>query len=154
MSNFRSITIAIAIVAFAFNAPAQEKKIKRSDLPAEVERAVGSLSEGATFRGFSTEKEKGQVHYEAELLVNGHNKDVLMDSKGAVLEVEEQVAIDSLPPTVKSGLQAKAGKGKLLEVESITKHDKLVAYEAQVKTGERTREVQVDPEGKPLDHEE
>jgi hypothetical protein len=42
----------------------------------------------------------------------------------------------------------------LIKVESITKHDKLVAYEAQVVTGGNKSEVQVDADGKPLDHEE
>jgi hypothetical protein len=70
------------------------------------------------------------------------------------VEIEEQVAINSLPAPVKEGLQAKAGKGKLLKVESVTKHDKLVAYEAQVMSEGKKSEVQVGPDGKPLNHEE
>jgi hypothetical protein len=60
----------------------------------------------------------------------------------------------SLPAAVKDGLQTKAGKGKLVKVESLTKHDKLVAYEAQVNTNGKKSEVQVGPDGKALDHEE
>ena len=41
-----------------------------------------------------------------------------------------------------------------MKVESITKHDKVVAYEAQVITNGKRSEVQVGPDGKPLDHEE
>ena len=77
-----------------------------------------------------------------------------MDASGAVVEVEEQVEIGSLPTAVNEGLQAKAGAGKLLKVESITKHGKLVAYEAQIMTGAKRSEVQVGADGKPLDHEE
>ena len=51
-------------------------------------------------------------------------------------------------------LQAKADKGKITKVESITKKDKLVAYEAQVVTDGKKSEVQVGVDGKPLDHEE
>ena len=135
-------------------AAAQEKKIKRSDLPPAVEKTVAAQSAGATVRGFSTEKEKGQIFYEAQLTVNGHSKDVLIAADGAVVEVEEQVALDSLSAEVKAGLQAKAGKGKILKVESLTKKDKLVAYEAQVETNGKKSEIQVGPDGKPLDHEE
>jgi hypothetical protein len=39
-------------------------------------------------------------------------------------------------------------------VDTIKKHDKLVAYEAQVTTNGKKSEVQVGPDGKPLDHEE
>ena len=148
----------VALVAggllLAGAASAQEKKIKRSDLPPAVEKTVAAQSAGATIRGFSTEKEKGQTLYEVAMTVNGHSKDVSMATDGSIVEIEEQVAVDSLSPGVQAGLQAKAGKGKILKVESLTKKDKLVAYEAQVDTNGKKSEVQVGPDGKPLDHEE
>jgi uncharacterized membrane protein YkoI len=149
--------IALAFAAttlFTLPATSQEKTIKRSDLPPAVEKTVASQTQGATIRGFSTEQENGQTFYEAELTVKGHKKDVLMDANGSVVEVEEQVEMDSLPTAVKNGLQAKAGGGKVIKVESITKHNKLVAYEAKVMTDGKKSEVQVGPDGKPLDHEE
>jgi hypothetical protein len=148
-----SIVSAVAVLT-ATSAVAQEKKIKRSDLPPAVEKTVAAQSAGATVKGFSKENEKGQTYYEAEMVVNGHSKDILIDTNGAIVEVEEEVAMNALPPDVKVGLQAKAGEGKLIKVESITKKDKLVAYEAQVTKDGKKSEVQVGPDGKPLDHEE
>jgi uncharacterized membrane protein YkoI len=146
--------IAGFIAAGICSAQEQEKKIKRSDLPPAVEKTVVAESAGATIKGFNEEKEKGQTFYEAEMTVNGHSKDVLIDANGTVVEVEEEVAFESLSPEVKAGLQAKAGKGKISKVESLTKKGKLVAYEAKVNTGGKKSEVQVAPDGKPLDHEE
>jgi uncharacterized membrane protein YkoI len=148
------IVLAACGLLLAGAVSAQEKKIKRSDLPPAVEKTVAAQSEGATIKGFSTEKEKGQTLYEVEMTVNGHSKDITMGADGSVVEIEEQVALDSLSPEVKAGLQAKAGKGKILKVESLTKKDKLVAYEAQVQSNGKKSEVQVGPDGKPLDHEE
>jgi uncharacterized membrane protein YkoI len=145
------IVIALSLSTTLF---AQEKKIPRTDLPPAVEKTVAAHSQGATIKGFSTEKENGQTYYEAEMAVSGHTKDFLIDPAGTVVEVEEQVALDSVPSAVKDGLQAKAGKGKILKVESLTKHDKLVAYEAKVQTDGKKSEIQVGPDGKPLDHEE
>jgi hypothetical protein len=144
-------TLLLPVLALAQD---QEKKIKRSDLPAAVEKAVVEQSQRATIRGFSQEKENGQTFYEAELTVNGHSKDVLMDMGGAVVEVEEQVPTESLSPAVRAGLEAKAGNGRLVKVETLTKKGKLVAYEAQVLTKGKKSEVQVGPDGKALDHEE
>lgn len=132
---------------------AQERKINRSELPPQVEQTVKEVSKGATIRGFAQEIENGQPTYEVQMMVSGHSKDVQMSSNGAVMEVEEQVALNSLSPEVTQGLQRLAGNGKITKVESITKKDKLVAYEAQVKNGKKS-EVQVGPDGKPLDHEE
>jgi hypothetical protein len=150
----KSLIAALAALAVAAVLSAQEKKIKRSDLPPLVEQTVAAQSSGATIRGFSQERESGQTYYEAEMMVDGHSKDVLIDAKGAVVEVEEEVAIDALPAAVKAGLIVKAGVGKILKVESIKKHDKLVAYEAKVNSNGKRSEVQVGPDGKPLDHEE
>jgi hypothetical protein len=153
--HFFAITV-IAVTLYTVPAPAQEheKKINRSDLPPAVEKTVVANTPGATIRGFNQEKENGQTYYEAELTVNGRSKDILMDATGAIVEVEEQVDFASLPAAVQSGLQAKAGTGKLGKVESITKHDELVAYEAKVTANGKRSEIQVGPNGKPLDHEE
>jgi len=70
------------------------------------------------------------------------------------IEIEEEVAIASLPPAVNEGLTKAAGKGTIEKVESLTKKGKIVAYEAVVKTGTKKSEVQVGPDGKKLDHEE
>ena len=153
MKNYL-VAFAAGTLLLAGNASAQEKKIKRSDLPPAVEKTVAAQSAGATIRGFSTEIEKGQTLFEVEMTVSGHCKDVSMTADGSIVEVEEQVVLDSLSPEVKAGLQAKAGKGKITKVESLTKKDKLVAYEAQVVTNGKRSEVQVGPDGKPLDHEE
>ena len=102
----------------------------------------------------SKEEENGQILYEAELTVNGHSKDISMDSAGNVVEVEEEMAFDALPTAVKDGLRKKAGKGKVTKVESLTKRGKLVAYEAKVMTEGNKSEVQVGPGGEALDHEE
>jgi len=153
MKNYL-VAFAAGTLLLAGSAYGQEKKIKRSELPPAVEKTVAAQSAGATIHGFSTEKENGQTLYEVEMTVNGHSKDVSMTADGSVVEVEEQVALDSLSPEVKAGLQAKAGSGKIMKVEALTKKDKLVAYEAQVQTNGKKSEVQVGPDGKPLDHEE
>lgn len=157
MSILRVITLTVTasiLVSTLVMGQDHERKIKRSDLPAAVQKAVVEQSEGATVRGFSQEEESGKTFYEAELMVKGHSKDVLMDEDGAVVEMEEQVPIESLSPAVRDGLQAKAGNGKLVKVESLTKKGKLVAYEAKVLTSGKKSEVQVGPDGKPLAHEE
>jgi hypothetical protein len=133
---------------------AQEKKIKREDLPTTVQKTVGEQSKGGTIRGFSTEIDKGETIYEAELSVNGHKKDISMDEQGNIVEVEEEVSINSLPPAVKDGLTRAAGSGTIGKVESLTKAGKLVAYEAVVKTGTKSSEIQVGPEGRKLAHPE
>ena len=62
--------------------------------------------------------------------------------------------MESLPPAVRTGLQAKAVDGKIVKVETLTKKGQLVAYEAKVMSNGKKSEIQVGPDGKPLEHEE
>src|ERR1700730_9126747 len=134
--------------------PAQEKKLKREELPPAVEKTVAEQSKGAAIRGFSTGLEYGKMLYEVELVVSGHGKDISMDEQGNIVEVEEEVSIESLPGGVKEGLTKAAGSGIVGKVESLTKRGKLVAYQAVVKTGAKRSEIQVGPDGKKLAHPE
>ena len=131
-------------------APAQERKINRSQLPPAVEKTVAKESEGATVKGFATEIEHGKKYYEASLLVNGLTKDILIDRQGNIVEVEEQVTMDSLPGAVQDALKKAAGTGTIAVIESLTKNGQLVAYEAQVKHGKKRSEIQVGPNGEKL----
>jgi len=147
-------TAIVASLIIAGLGAAQEKKVKRSDLPPAVEKTVEEVSKGATIKGFSKETENGKTTYEVEMAVNGHSKDVEIDPSGVIVEVEEEVAMDSLSAAVKAGLDAKAARGKILKVESLTKNGKIVAYEAKVETAGKKSEIQVGPDGSALDHEE
>jgi hypothetical protein len=46
------------------------------------------------------------------MIVNRHTKDVEVEPSGAIVETEEEVAMDSLPTEVKAGLTAKAAGGR------------------------------------------
>ena len=144
----------VTLCAASTPAAAQEKRLKRSDLPAAVQKAADEQTKGATVRGYSSETENGQLEYEVAMTVNGRSRDVSFAADGSVLEIEQEVLVDSLPAAVHSALVQKAGAGRITKVESLTKHGTLVAYEAQVRTGTKRSEVQVGPDGQPLAHEE
>jgi hypothetical protein len=154
--QIRRAGVAIVVLALwcAVSALGQEKKLKKSDLPAAVQKTADEQSKGATVRGYSTEIEDGKPEYEVQLTVNGHSKDITMDPQGNVMEIEEEVDMKSLPAEVREGLQKQAGKATVGKVESLTKHRNLVAYEAQVRDGKKRSEIQVGPDGKPLAHKE
>jgi hypothetical protein len=145
---------AMFVFAAGTSAQEKEKKLRKSDLPGAVRRTAERQSQGAAVKGYSTEIEEGKRIYEVEMMVNGHAKDVSIDQDRTVLGIEEQVAPDSLPAPVREALARKAGSGKILKVESLSKRGVLVAYEAQVRTGDKRSEIQVGPDGKELAHRE
>ena len=149
------IAIALSLAAFMLSAGTNlaqetERPARMKDLPQAVQAAVREQSRGAVVRGLSIETENGQTFYEASLKVKGRIRDVLFDASGAVVEIEEQVTLASLPPAARAEIVKQAGKGRILTVESITKNNAIVAYEAHVKTAGKISEIKVDPDGKLL----
>jgi uncharacterized membrane protein YkoI len=154
MPRIKSATAFLFSLGLLFSANTfaqnSEKSVKMKNLPVAVQKTVQEQSKGATIRGLSKEIDAGKTIYEVELKVNGHNKDLLIDPTGAVVEIEEEVTLASLPPAVKAEIEKQAGSGKIVMVESITKNDAIVAYEAHVKTGKKRSEVKVSPDGQPI----
>jgi len=142
------MAVSLTLVASA------EKKVERSALPPAVEKTVQAESLGATVKGISTETEDGVFQYEVEMMVSGHSRDIAIAKDGTLLEVEEEVAMNTLPTTVQSALTAKTAGAKITKVESLTKKGKLVAYEAATLKGTKKGEIQVGPNGEKLSHEQ
>src|SRR6266850_1727093 len=128
-------------------AQSAEKKVKMSDLPAAVQQAIAQQSKGATVKGLATEVEDGKTLYEAELMVNGHSKDVTFDAQGNVVDLEEQTSLDKIPAEARAAIQKAAGNGEVLLVETVTEKG-VTNYEAQIKKGGKKSEVVVDAAGK------
>lgn len=131
---------------------AQERTITRAALPAAVEKTLQSNLAGSTLKALATEREGGRRVYEAETLLNGHTRDLQFTADGTLIEIEEEVALVSLSPSVQQALKQKAGAARITKVESLTKKDQLVAYEASTRNGNRRGEVQVGPNGESLKH--
>jgi len=155
IKGWKTLLYTIAFSALlATDANAAETRISRDRLPEIVRKTADEQSQGSTVRGYNKETENGQIEYEVEMTVSGQSKDVSIAPDGRVLEVEEEVALDTLSPQVRKGLEAKAAAAKIKKVESLTKNGKIVAYEAQLAKLGKHSEIQVGPEGNPLDHEE
>ena len=116
------------------------------DLPAAVQNAVKKQTGGAQFRGFAQEVEKGKTFYEAETIVNGKSRDILFDGNGALVEVEEETTLDSIPAAAKGALEKAAAGGKITKVETVTAGSK-VKYEAAITKGRKKSEFAVGADG-------
>src|SRR5579872_7560012 len=89
-----SLTV-IGLTSFALFAG--ETKVNMKDLPPAVQKTVQEETRNAKLKGLSKEVEHGQTFYEAETMVNGRSRDILIDSTGKVVEVEEQADLAAVP---------------------------------------------------------
>ena len=139
------LTLALTVFAPAAFA---EKPVQRKDLPAPVEKTVAKETEDATLKSLSTEpcegKDKGKTCYEVETIKGGMSRDLIVDSTGRVVEVEEGVAMADVPEPVKAAA-ARLG-GKILTAERVTM-DAAVSYELVVEKAGKKSEHAFLPDG-------
>jgi len=140
--------LAVALLAAAMPSPAAAQKAAGIDLskyPAAVRATIEAETKNATLKGVSRETEKGRTQYEVETMVNGKSRDLLVDPSGKVIEIEEEIALDSAPAAVQDALKT---RGKVLKLERVERGG-AASYEASVqgKNGKKS-EVALDAQGK------
>lgn len=128
-----------------------EVKVAMKDLPKEVQATVQKETKGATVVGLSMETEGGKTTYEAETKVNGKGRDISIDAKGNVIEVEEEIDLASLPAAVQVEVKNTIGKAKLLKLESVFNGAKVqTGFEASVDNAGKHSEIEMGLDGKVL----
>jgi uncharacterized membrane protein YkoI len=140
------VTSFVTGVLIAGSMAAAETKVKMQELPPAVQKSVQEQTKGAKLVGLSKETEKGKTVYEVETTNGGRTRDLTLDETGAVVEVEQEVTLDSLPAPAKAAIEKKAAGGTIKKVESLTKGG-TVTYEAAIVKGGKTSEIQVAADG-------
>ena len=126
-SMFRKLTIVLAI---AMAAVAAGKKLTLKDLPAPAQKTVNDNLKGAEIKNIGKETEDGVAQYEIETMLNGKHRDFNVDTKGNLIEVEEETTMEAIPPAARTTILKKVGDGKLRSVETVSKPGKDLTYEA------------------------
>jgi uncharacterized membrane protein YkoI len=124
-----------------------ETKVKMSDLPAAVQATVQEQTRNATLVGLSKEVEKGKTEYEIETKANGKSRDLMIDTAGHILSIEEEVDIAIIPAAARQAILKQASDGAVTKVELVTVGT-AVSYEAAIKskTGKKS-EFSVNADG-------
>jgi hypothetical protein len=123
------------------------KSLAVKDLPAAVQKTVQEQAQGAEIKNISKETENGVTQYEVETVLNGKHRDFNVDTKGALVEVEEETSIDAIPAPAKAAILKKVGDGKLGMVETMTKGAATMYEAAYTTKAGKKLEVLVKPDG-------
>lgn len=106
-----------------------DKQYALKDLPPAVQKTVQAELKGGEIKSIGKETEHGVTQYEVETMLNGKHRDFEVDTKGTLLVVEEETAIDAIPAAAKAAILKKVADGKLGLVELFLKNGETM-YEA------------------------
>jgi uncharacterized membrane protein YkoI len=140
--------VLFAVTICAVVVLAADKPIKFDDMPAVVQKAMLKEAKGAKIKNTLLEFEDGKTFYEAETVLNGRTRDFLVDEKGNVTEVEDEIEMENVPAPVKAVVEkAAGGGGKITKLEEVKKGGKVTGYEATVVKNGKKKSLELNPDG-------
>ena len=129
----------------------QATKLTVKDLPKAVQATVQKETQGAEIVGISKESEDNKTIYEIETKIKGHTRDMLIDDKGNLMEVEEETSLATVPAAVQAEIKKSIGTSKLVKLETVFDGKKVMTgYSALVETAGKQSEVEMGLDGKRL----
>ena len=116
-------------------------------MPAAVRKTFKEQLQGATILNTSKETENGAVKYVIETDIQGRSRNISIDNAGKVIQIEEQVALDTLPAAARSRIEQQAGKGKVLSIQMLTAGGNPAVYDATIEVAGKRSEIRVAADG-------
>jgi uncharacterized membrane protein YkoI len=165
--------IAIVCLALCIGAVATkqafdgEKEVTIDEIPAAVKTTILAEANGATIQEIEMETEDGKAVYEAEVIIDGQEVDIVVAPDGTLLgkemedddecdddeeEIEEEISLDQVPEAVKTTMLKEADGAQIEEVVKETEDGKVV-YEAEFEVDGQDVEIEVASDGTLLERE-
>ena len=135
-------------------------------VPAAVKATILAQAQGNAIREIEMETEDGQTVYEAEVIIDGQETDILVAADGTLLgtEVDDeaddddedgedvQVSLEELPDAVRATLMEEAPNAEIKELEKETE-DGRTQYAADVVIDGQLFDIEIAPDGTLLQKE-
>ena len=150
--SFMCMLVLVLMCTVALPSIAQEKRLRKADVPKAVLSSFEKAYPHATAKGYSSEPKDGKTAYEVESIEGKTHRDILYTAGGAVLEIEEGIKISDLPEEVRAAVKKEYPGGAIFSAEKLTKGG-ATQYEVVVKHGKATTAMEFDSSGKILEKE-
>jgi len=127
-----------------------ERKVTEAQVPEAALEMLKKLAAGSKITEFAEEMENGHTFYEGswQSPLTGQ-MDVLVTPTGDLVEIEEQVDADNVPPGALKAARKVAGKDAELAFEKKT----MILYEVKFTKGESRHELLLTPDGRRVEEE-
>ena len=91
----------------------------------------------------------GHELYEAQTKSGSSGKTILVDQRGAVLEIDEPISLPRVPPEARRAIESSVANGKIKKLESIKLPSGVIAaYRVQFERNGKQSELRLSPDGR------
>ena len=135
----RIFSMLASIVIMTIVCSAQKGRV-----PKAVTDAFATKFPGATNVKWGKENAK---EYEAEFQLNSKNISANFGMDGSWMETETEIPVSELPSAVHKAITSKYPAATITGADKIEQPGGKILYEADIKTGGKTKEVELHPDG-------
>ena len=154
MQYWITTLLVTSLVAFG-QVNANEKEVNKQQIPKTVLETFEKGYPNAKEVEFEKEMIDGKTVYEVEYKENGREYEILYDSDGMILQMEETLNVKALPEPIAQAISKAYPNATIEDAEKVMKPDGTVTvYEVEIKTGGKKLELELDANGKILKTEE
>ena len=130
---------------------AEEKPLKPEEVPQPVLKTIEREALGVRLAGYALGTYQSKPIYIAHTLLKSGthmlSRDFLVDEKGNVLELREEVDLPALPPRLRDSIIKHAGGAKVDRVVGITRDGVLAWYVVKLSREGKQSEIRVNSSG-------
>jgi uncharacterized membrane protein YkoI len=143
----------VLILAVAFNGCEMfSKEVKLEDVPPAAQAVIQSHTSSGTIEKITRKKEEGKHFYKVEYKKDGRKFELEVDEDGKVLEVEEFMKMEELPPAVQETVKTESAGAEIKELVLETEGGKTF-YEVEFEKDGKEHEVKIAEDGTVLERE-
>lgn len=150
------ITVVLVTLLVAFGqANASEEDVSKHQVPKAILEAFEKAHPNAQEVEFEKKMVGGKTAYEVEYMENGREYEILYDSDGVILQIEETLDVKALPEPIAQAISKAYPKATIEDAEKVMKPDgTVVVYEVEIKAEGKKLELELDANGKILKTEQ
>lgn len=150
------ITTVLATFLIAFGqANASEEDVSKHQVPKAILEAFEKAYPNAQEVEFEKKIVAGKAVYEVEYTENGREYEILYDSDGVILQMEETLDVKALPEPIVQAISKAYPKATIEDAEKVMKPDgTVIIYEVEIKAEGKKLELELDANGKILKTEQ
>ena len=145
-------TVLLALLMALNGCALFSKEVKLDDVPTAPQATIQSQTSGGTIEKITCEKEDGKHFYKVEYKKDGREFELQVDDEGKVLETEEILSMEDLPPAVVETVKAESAGGEIKELALETEDGKTF-YEVEFEKDGKEHEVKIAEDGTVLERE-
>ena len=140
-------TVALIFAVVLNGCTLFSKEVKLEDVPPAAQAAIESYTSGEGIEKITHEKEEGKDFYKVEYKKDSRKFELEVDKDGEVLEAEEIVTMENLPPAVQETVKTASAGAEIKELALLETEEGKIFYEIEFEKDGKEHKVKIAEDG-------